>query len=1123
MNNEKFEINIDNTVTIEVNYYRKNMGTYNVHVFFCNFETEESLKKSWKTIANEIALEYQTRNLSEIERANFYIAYFLNKNISSELQNIIELDPYCARKYVFDGQEHWGNQQEIISKRIFELDLKNMPLKNNRNRLCKIQLQNFRGYAGKAIFDLTDRQGNPAAFVLIYAPNGIGKTSFMDGIEFALKGEVKRLVDLKKQAKYNGPIYHHYDKVEQKAFVQLFAQNDTKEVIPYKPRKVPRYENGSDANVDNRSYKNVFKCSKDDWNLVILPHDKIDSFITANSPEKRFDTWTKTDEKIGAVAEKLKSIRQTLKNNEKIRNNAIDEIKKQEKLIDDLKLKREGLNRVIKMVEEYNNLTENTEEKLPGIEINADVQRFSDLITEARALLEEYQREIQKLEKSNMQLSGWLMSGPEKCDLKYKEFQDKEQEKIDLERQKNLLAERIQIKRQLQQEELKLNNLKTKRSSYSELEIYGIEKIFAELTKWKKIISDISLAEKRILEVTSAITENKKKIGKIEIQIKEINFLLHSKEDAIKKAEELCKSTGQINALKSIIENITNQEKAAITKKWCFDYSILDEQNIDGSLKNRLLEKSNSLFDLKEKLKVVDTQIHELLSKHEVQENEIHTLQEQAINFLEKNKDNCQCPVCHSKFDSWKELVLNIKNIKSNEQKMYELHISKALDEKDTIQKVYESEFDETYKILIILRDLILKDIKDLNAKIESIKKWFLVNKIQVHGKDNVLSYIRDYYISTEIHLRQIEEEKLQLENDNSELNIEKESLINEKNSNQLEVSNRTSSYLSLLEDAEKLEADYRNGTWDRLVKECNDLRKNIDKLTKRLYDFDQKHSDITCISEEFLATQRNIIEKRLEENGPFAKVYAPYFMNSSLLKREYQNGKIRYNICLDRVSKLRRIVNEEGVKDYLNSWKDANADYALKKEKELTAQEKYKQSTIECDKLTKTLKEQLEEYFSQANANIIYQKIDPNSDLTDMKFSLTFTEDNRPQLSYEMTRKNQREDGYLAELYLSTAQLNAVAFSSFFARALMENCLDFHSIIIDDPIGSFDDMNILGFADLIRSIIMNTDVQIIMTTHDSKIFDIMQRKLNGKYHNTRFYRLPEDLIIVNVDDPDSE
>ena len=105
-------------------------------------------------------------------------------------------------------------------------------------------------------------------------------------------------------------------------------------------------------------------------------------------------------------------------------------------------------------------------------------------------------------------------------------------------------------------------------------------------------------------------------------------------------------------------------------------------------------------------------------------------------------------------------------------------------------------------------------------------------------------------------------------------------------------------------------------------------------------------------------------------------------------------------------------------------------------------------------DELTQQLKQQLEEYFSQENANIIYQKIDPNNDLTDMNFSLTFTEDNRPQLNYEMTRKNQKGKGYTADLYLSTAQLNAVAFSSFFARAFVpKSCLLLFTCESDRPL----------------------------------------------------------------------
>ena len=170
-------------------------------------------------------------------------------------------------------------------------------------------------------------------------------------------------------------------------------------------------------------------------------------------------------------------------------------------------------------------------------------------------------------------------------------------------------------------------------------------------------------------------------------------------------------------------------------------------------------------------------------------------------------------------------------------------------------------------------------------------------------------------------------------------------------------------------------------------------------------------------------------------------------------------------------------------------------------------------------EQLTNVVKGKIQDYFSKGDANVIYQKIDPNNDLSAMNFTLSF-EDDKPQLNYEMTRKMD-EKTYTAEMYLSTAQLNAVAFSSFFARALSVNNLEIQSIIVDDPIGSFDDMNILGFADLIRSIITHTHTQIIMTTHDSKIYNIMKRKIDSRFHSSRFFSLPDDLVVEEINEFD--
>ena len=108
-----------------------------------------------------------------------------------------------------------------------------------------------------------------------------------------------------------------------------------------------------------------------------------------------------------------------------------------------------------------------------------------------------------------------------------------------------------------------------------------------------------------------------------------------------------------------------------------------------------------------------------------------------------------------------------------------------------------------------------------------------------------------------------------------------------------------------------------------------------------------------------------------------------------------------------------------------------------------------------------------------------------------------------------------EQADSYRPELYFSTAQLNTVAFSSFFSRALTADNIDFRTIFIDDPIGHFDDMNILGFTDLIRSILETNDCQIIMYTHDEKIFKILERKLNSDYYSSCFRRLPESDAVT--------
>ena len=181
-------------------------------------------------------------------------------------------------------------------------------------------------------------------------------------------------------------------------------------------------------------------------------------------------------------------------------------------------------------------------------------------------------------------------------------------------------------------------------------------------------------------------------------------------------------------------------------------------------------------------------------------------------------------------------------------------------------------------------------------------------------------------------------------------------------------------------------------------------------------------------------------------------------------------------------------------------------------KDKNLQKKEAEKKFDIEKEKLENKLKA----YFSQTIMNEIYQKIDPHDIMKNVTYHLNFNEKDEPQLFIEVREEEKADkEFYRPETYFSTAQLNTVAFSSFFGRALSANNLPVKVICVDDPIGHFDDMNILGFTDMIRSILEKQDCQIIMSTHDEKVYQIMKRKLDTDYYNTSFIQLENSEKVV--------
>ena len=88
--------NIQWEETTNLNYFLRAMNRnilckkkYYAHIFICNLENEEQLISQWKDINSCVAVYIQSKVESLIERSNFYICFFIKKEINLKIQNEI--------------------------------------------------------------------------------------------------------------------------------------------------------------------------------------------------------------------------------------------------------------------------------------------------------------------------------------------------------------------------------------------------------------------------------------------------------------------------------------------------------------------------------------------------------------------------------------------------------------------------------------------------------------------------------------------------------------------------------------------------------------------------------------------------------------------------------------------------------------------------------------------------------------------------------------------------------------------------------------------------------------------------------------------------------------------------
>jgi ABC-type lipoprotein export system ATPase subunit len=122
-----------------------------------------------------------------------------------------------------------------------------------------------------------------------------------------------------------------------------------------------------------------------------------------------------------------------------------------------------------------------------------------------------------------------------------------------------------------------------------------------------------------------------------------------------------------------------------------------------------------------------------------------------------------------------------------------------------------------------------------------------------------------------------------------------------------------------------------------------------------------------------------------------------------------------------------------------------------------------------------------------------IYATADPHPSFRVVRL-LTKTARGRGKLNASIFDPNADRGSDSPSTILSSSQMNALAVSLFLALNFGVPSLPLQTVMLDDPLQSLDDVNLLGLIDLLRR--AKDERQLLMSTHDIRFGQLLARKL---------------------------
>jgi exonuclease SbcC len=1029
-------------------------------------------------------------------------------------------------------------------------------------KIKKVEIEAFRAYKTKTdgTFDFTNSSEEPADFVAIYAPNGFGKSSFYDAVEWAVTNRVKRLEKYSNEAKSTKSLDEGLKILRNKyadkttATTVVLSTNDDLNVFSRTLPKIRKTQNDMSLGDGENDF----------FRRAILSQDEIEGFLREEKPQ---DRYSKFMDSFGGNIDTARKELSALINDNKTELSTLN--KKCKTLQAELKqpIDISIFERFNSVATELNSLGESIvlpDEAISpqGVhQLNASLvsrqhelntslntnNKILELLTERLSQILEIKLHVDNESEKKIRLV-FLLKGIADA-AQYKELFDSHEKSVEDQKLAN-----VRLKHLIELAESADHFLKTK-SRFEE-----IAKNQKDLTEeCSKLNSELAGLQKNLEVVTEELKKDDDRTS----------LLKKSQESSDIVYAELSNNKAQYDVLGLEVTNKqTEIQKDKIRQeKFNTELSKLSELKLTttsllaGNVGTSFFEQEKIVRLAKCHAEVDLLKLHEntlqATQKTLVEQMDLHTkLTSMGLNYLSIEPSDT-CPLCTKKHLSPGELINKVKS-QSLESELSRENSNKIIEStlrqkelNDEIQGITRQALEaQGHKLFSLRNELSEVNIKLTKAEQEKAAFEYELKKLENRNSELTQSVWglskQELLTRTEAELIQLFEKRLSLINQQNDLAAKIQETTKSLKSKSVkqsqlesEMTSKSSdhvyvSVLAYLNENSIAVQDIKSHFAKRKIELESSLQEYIascKSLVGQCHDLQQKRIvDGTWVDVSHLNKEKESLEVALANSQAAVNGFYGSISNLISIRSEEPIEQVQALIttkaeeCRVNTKALEKMLN--GIKlllDLIISFKPFMKHISTQKELEtLTlklAERKQvdevlgKERTIIIEKLEVLINS----FFFEDLINSIYKKIDPHPIFKKVEFKVSFDTD-KPSLNILVSDE---AGGMISPiLFFSAAQTNILSLSVFLANALHakdDKKNPINVILIDDPIQSMDSINVLSTIDLLRSIFVKFDKQIIISTHDENFFGLLQRKIPTEVFGSKFLQLEKFGVVSEV------